>query len=227
MAGMLLGVTGAVSAQRDWNKIDESGIVARDTTTGKGFTLVFINKDATLDKAVEKSMTDAFWAVYPKEVKLYNKASLKKVVIIIDPEYKGVAATAGEIVRVNPQWMHSHPADIDVVTHEVMHIVQAYPNEAGPGWITEGIADYVRYTLGVDNAGANWKLPDYKSTQSYKDAYRVTARFFVWVDKQHHGTIKKLNTAMRTKTYTDGFWEKETGKTVDALWAQYAANPTV
>jgi hypothetical protein len=33
-----------------------------------------------------------------------------------------------------------------------MHIVQAYPDGAGPWWITEGIADFVRFDDGIDNA---------------------------------------------------------------------------
>jgi len=60
-----------------------------------------------------------------------------------------------------------------------MHIVQDYGQSTGPGWLTEGIADYARYKFGVNNPAAKWALPAYKSTQKYTDAYRVTARFLV------------------------------------------------
>ncbi len=206
---LLIFITSLVVAQKDWNTIYSKNDISRDSLTKKGYTLVFINKDKSFDKQVQQNLINTFFTVYPKEVRLYNHRSLKKVVIIIDPDYKGVAATNDGIVRVNPEWMHKHPKDIDVITHEVMHIVQAYPENAGPGWITEGIADYVRYKMGVNNASSGWRLPDYNSKQNYTDAYRVTARFFVWIEKNYkRNLVKKLNTAMRDKLYNSWLLEK-------------------
>ena len=213
-------------AQKDWKNVNSKDDITRDTIFRKGYTLVFINKDSTFDEQVQEAMINTFFTVYPKEVKTYNRKSLKKVTIIIDPEYKDVAATSDGIVRVNPEWMHKHPNDVDVVTHEVMHIVQSYPDGAGPGWITEGIADYVRNEFGVNNAGGGWLLTDYNSRQKYQDAYRATARFFIWIEKNYRqGLVKKLDKAMRNKTYKAAFWKNETGKTVDELWAAYSASP--
>jgi hypothetical protein len=173
-------------------------------------------------------MIETFFTVYPKEIALFNPASLRKVMLIMDTAYKGVAATGDGIIRVNPEWMQKHPEDLDVITHEAMHIVQAYPEDAGPGWITEGIADYVRYLLGVNNEASGWALPAFKEDQSYENAYRVTARFFVWIEKHKSpGLVKKLDKAMRNKRYTGKFWKQTTGKTVDELWAAYAANPVL
>lgn len=215
-------------AQRHWNRIDREKIVSSDTTKKGKYTLVFINMQPGFSDDVKKRLTDVFFEVYPKEARTYNKKTLRKVIFIVDPGYDGVAATSGEIVRFNPDWFRQHPEDVDVVTHEVMHIVQSYPGGAGPGWITEGIADYVRFDMGVDNEGAHWKLPEYSSKQSYTDAYRVAARFFHWIEKnQKKGFVKKLDDAMRTKTYDDSFWQKNTGKTLDELWGAYAANPVI
>lgn len=217
-----------ILAQSNWDEIGESGIVSRDTFKQKGFTLVFINKSADFNTATGKRMVDAFFTVYPKQAALYNKNTLRKVVFIIDPGYDGVAATAGEIVRFCPGWMKSNPGDIDVVTHEVMHIIQAYPNGAGPGWVTEGIADYVRYSMGVDNAGSHWALPDFSEKQHYQNAYRVTARFLAWIEKhKKKGFVQKLDAAMRSKTYTAQFWNEQAGAGVDELWKEYAANPAL
>lgn len=225
----LLGFTQSVRAQKgSWDDIEKGGLISADTIVRNDLTLVFLNKDASFDPVVKERMIETFFKVYPEECRIYNPDARKKVVIFIDPAYKAVAATGGELVRVNPEWMHKHPDDIDVVTHEVMHIVQSYPGWAGPGWITEGIADYVRATLGVDNKSANWTLPDYRPSQNYDNAYRVTARFFIWLEKnKKRGIVKILDNAMRTKTYTLGIWEKETGKSVEALWAEYGANPVI
>ncbi len=226
--GLFITIAGNAFAQSDWNTMNSTNILSSDTIAKGKYTLVFINKDTALDAAVKKRLVDAFFTVYPQEAKQYNSLTAKKVIFIIDPAYDGVAATAGDIVRFNPLWFHKHPQDIDVVTHEVMHIVQAYPNEAGPGWITEGIADYVRYKFGVDNAGAGWKLPEYNAKQNYDNGYRITARFFVWIEKHYNKDfVQKLNAAMRSKKYTDNFCKSLTGKTFEQLWSEYSKNPSI
>lgn len=211
-----------------WENVERTGVVNIDSTTKGGYALIFMNKDSTFSKQTEQRMTEVFFEVYPKEAKEYNPATNKKVFMIIDPEYKGVAATGGSVVRVNPEWMHKHPEDLDVVTHEVMHIVQSYHGNVGHGWITEGIADYARNEFGVNNAAAGWSLTPFNASQSYTNAYRITARFFVWIVKKYDKDfVRELNVAMRDNTYTDAFWEDKTGKSVDELWAEYAADPAI
>src|ERR1700749_90872 len=90
----------------------------------KGYKLTFINYDASFDTLEQARMVKTFFTVYPELAKAYNPKTLKAVTIEIDTAYKGVAATDNGIVHVNPEWMHKHPEDIAVVTHEVMHIVQ-------------------------------------------------------------------------------------------------------
>ena len=192
----------------------------------KGYTLTFINQDQSFDQGLKKRMVETFFKVYPLLCKTYNKAAVKEVTFVIDTAYKGVAATDNGRVSYSPVWFKQHPEDIDVVTHEVMHIVQAYGGNSGPWWITEGIADYVRFTFGVDNTGAKWALPGYKTGQTYDQGYRVTAGFFVWLDKRGKGgSIKLLDSAMRNHAYNDDFWKAQTGKSLQELWAEYSAQP--
>ncbi len=209
-------------------KIAAQEFSVTDSMTRKKITLIFINKDSLLNPDTKEKMIDAFYKVYPAEMKRFNHDAPKRVTFIIDPGYKGVAATGGGVVRVNPTWMRDHPEDIDVVTHEVMHLVQSYGRGGGPGWLTEGIADYVRYKFGVNNIAGKWVMPDYKAGQSYTNAYRITARFLVWIEQQGHKKIvDKLDAASRSHTYTPELWKEITGKTVDELWADYAQNPVV
>ncbi len=71
-------------------------------------------------------------------------------------------------------------------------------------------------------------MPDYKSTQHYDNAYRITARFLVWIEKNKKaGFVKKVDAALRKHTYTDAIWETLTGKNVDALWEEYSKNPMI
>ncbi|PZP51744.1 MAG: secretory protein [Pseudopedobacter saltans] len=213
--------------RKRWEAFDPATVYSIDSTVKGGIKLVFVSNDPTFDPAEKKKMIETFYAVYPKECKIYNPKSTKKVTIFIDTAYTAVAATGGGLMRVNPQWMKKNPEDLDVVTHEAMHVVQGYPRYE-PIWVTEGIADYVRATLGVNNEAAKWTLPAYKSSQSYTNSYRITARFFIWLDKNvKKGLIVKLDNAMRANTYSDDFWKNETGKTVDQLWEAYGQNPTI
>jgi len=194
----------------------------------KGYKLTFESQDAAFSKELKDKLVETFYEVYPKLAKAYNKKTAKNVTFVIDTAYDGVAATDNGRVVFSSKYMARHPHDIDVVTHEVMHIVQDYGQSNGPGWLTEGIADYARYKFGVDNAGAKWALPAFKTSQSYENSYRITARFLVWVEKGiKPGLVKDLDGQLRDHTFTDDSWKKETGKTLDELWAAYAANPTI
>lgn len=195
-----------------------------------GFTLNFECKSPTFSSDTNQKLIDTFFKVYPVLVEAYNKKSPKQVSFVIDPDYDGVAATSDDRVIFSAKYMTSHPGDIDVVTHEVMHIVQGYGGESGmPGWLTEGIADYVRYAFGVDNAGAGWSLPNFSKEHSYLHSYRISARFLVWLERSgYKGIVIKLDQAGRDKTYDNGaIWKKITGKSVDELWNEYANNPNV
>jgi Peptidase of plants and bacteria len=201
---------------------------AQEITKKGGYTLSFESNFKELDPRLKKRLIKTFFEVYPKLAKEYNPATIKEVKFFVDTAYKGVAATADGKVTFSSMWMVKHPEDIDVVTHEVMHIVQDYGRSVGPGWLTEGIADYARYKFGVDNAGAKWSLPPLKPEHSYKNSYRITAGFFAWIEKNiKPGMIKTVDAALRDHTYTKEIWTKSTGKDLDALWADYVKNSEV
>ncbi|MES2652795.1 MAG: basic secretory protein-like protein [Bacteroidota bacterium] len=201
---------------------------AQEVIRKKGYTLTFESNYAELDPKLKKRMIETFFEVYPKLAKEYNPATLKEVKFLVDTAYKGVAATSNGRVVYASHWMKTHPEDIDVVTHEVMHIVQNYGRSLGPGWLTEGIADFARYKFGVDNPGSKWTLPDLKPTHHYKNSYRITARFFAWIEsKVKAGTVQEVDKSLREHTYTAAIWKNITGKEIDELWAEYIKNPSI
>lgn len=201
---------------------------AQDVTRKNGYTLTFESNFSALNPKLKKRLIETFFTVYPKLAKEYNPNTAKQVTFFIDTAYKGVAATDNDRVVISSLWMIKHPEDVDVVTHEVMHIVQNYGNSDGPGWLTEGIADYARSKFGVDNAGAKWTLPEVKPGQSYQNSYRITARFFTWMEaKVKPGVIKTVDKSLRDHTYNSEIWKAQTGKTLDELWAEYVKNPAL
>jgi hypothetical protein len=234
LSGMVLLsfiTSGAIAA----SNIDKSGPnvtlsvpIGTDTIVQQGYTLIFINQDPAFDAQVKGRMVQTFFQVYPELAKVYNPATLETITFVMDTSYKGVAGAANGKVTFSPEWLRKHPGDIDVVTHEVMHIVQNYPGDAGPGWITEGIADFVRYKFGQDNAGAGWSLPDYKEGQHYTNSYRVTARFLAWIEQKiKPGFVLGLDANMRSKTYSVAVWQQLTGQSLEQLWKAYTANPSL
>ncbi|GAA3969173.1 hypothetical protein GCM10022246_22420 [Pedobacter ginsengiterrae] len=203
-----------------------SKVRAQEVIKKKGYSLTFESNFAALDPKLKKRLIETFFIVYPKLAKEYNPNTLKAVTFFVDTAYKGVAATSNGKVTYSSIWMVKHPEDIDVVTHEVMHIVQDYGRSVGPGWLTEGIADFARSKFGIDNAGAKWALPELKPEHTYKNSYRITARFFTWIEKKvKPGTIKAVDASLRDHTYTADIWAKLTGKDLDGLWADYVKNP--
>ena len=136
--------------------------------------------------------------------------------------------SANGAIVVSAQWLRSNPKDTDLVTHELMHVVQSYPG-GQPGWLVEGIADYVRWRYGRDNNAANWALPNYSSNQRYTDSYRVTGRFLAWLERKVNGNIvNQMDTALRQNRYQNGaIWNQLAGKSVDQLWDEYSRNPAL
>lgn len=202
--------------------------VSSDTLKKKGYQLIFISKDPNLNQTVKQNLIATYFKVYPKLVKIYNRKSTKEVFFVVDTAYRAVAEASGGRILFSAAYMKAHPTDIDVVTHETMHIVQGYGYGAGPVWLTEGIADYARYKYGVDNIGSKWSLPAYKQNQSYTNSYRITARFFAWLEKNvKSGIIATLDSELRDHQYTENSWVSLTGKSIKELWSDYSKNPEI
>jgi hypothetical protein len=144
--------------------------------------------------------------VAPKEVTLY-----------FDPKMKGVAHALGGKITISADFVRAHTDDWGMVIHELTHVVQAYPS-GGPGWLVEGIADYIRIAHFEPQA----PRPKLTRLASYKDAYKTTAMFLEWIEKQHApGLVVKMNAALRKGEYRDELWSEIAGKAVDELWAEF------
>lgn len=130
----------------------------------------------------------------------------------------GVAHTRFDI-HISAEWVTKKaPDDFGMVIHELFHVVQGYPRGAGEGWLTEGLADYVRHAL--FEPAVPLPKPD-PAKSSYRDAYKTTARFLIWTEKKWPGLAVKLNAAARARQPVRDVFTREAGKDVDALWAEY------
>lgn len=107
-------------------------VSAQDVIKKNGYTLTFESNYAELNPALKQRLIETFFKVYPKLAIEYNPKASKEVKFLVDTAYKGVAATGAGRVVFSSLWMQKHPEDIDVVTHEVMHIVQDYGRSTRP-----------------------------------------------------------------------------------------------
>lgn len=186
------------------------------------------NNDKTLNLEIEEGFIEIVQNVYPKLMHDFNTNARKDVAIKIDTTYKGVAYANNGQITVSSAWMHKNPKDLDLITHEIMHIIQNYPNDSGPGWLTEGIADYVRAKYGVDNQSAGWSMTPFSSSQHYTNSYRITARFLTWLSQKYDPLlVNKLDENLRDNTYSSKLWKEYTGKSLDELWELYSNDPTI
>jgi hypothetical protein len=160
---------------------------------------------------------------YPKVCAILNvddskRATLDKVTIYIE-KMDGVAYANGKDLHISADWVKSHPNDYGMVVHELTHLVQRYPSYKA-GWLVEGIADYVRNNY-FEPAIALPKLNFEKA--KYTDAYKTTATFLIWLDKNgQKDIVPKLSAALVANTYTDATWKELTGKDVADLWQDFA-----
>jgi hypothetical protein len=161
-----------------------------------------------------------FYQSYPRLLERFDnpdKPASRHITLVFKEKLRVPAYCAGSEITVSIAWLQQHPDDIALLTHELTHAVQAYP-VSEPSWLVEGIADYARRRYGPkDQPG--WELPAKLSAkQSYKNSYRVTARFLVWLDTRYPHVLDKIHRRLQNRQFTIDDFRTLTGKSIDTLW---------
>ena len=183
-----------------------------------------------------KRLKDHFNRIYPVLCEEFNYGVMWDIKYGIDssnPSYVAYqidgSRSTEKIIRMNTDHFKKTQGDFSTLTHELTHAVQNYRDTKygdnntanGGSWLMEGVADYSRYLLDP----TPFDLPTFSASQSYTDSYRVTARFFVWLDQKYDPTfMEQFSEGLKTEIYTQRLFERITGKTLDELWAIYAAS---
>lgn len=192
---------------------------------------ITVDTSATPDLAdwAEKELRPVLEEWYPKIVDMLPSEGYEapKRFTVEFKDGNGVADTRGTHVNCYAKWFRKNLKGEakGAVVHEMVHVVQQYHpvgrHAAGnPGWLVEGIADYVRwYKYEPQSHGADVSNP---SAVHYNDAYRPTANFLNWASgKYDKDLVLKLNTAMRQGKYSDDLWKEYTGKKVEELGEEW------
>ena len=147
----------------------------------------------------------------------------KSVTLRFQSDKKGVASTSGDKITIAAAYVRGHTNDIGMVIHELTHVVQAYPAAkegfTKPGWLVEGIADYIRIYHFEPDAPRPRVNPD---KASYRDSYKTTAAFMAWLEQRNAGAVRRLNAALRQGRFKENLFQDCAGKPLDDLWRDFA-----
>jgi len=136
-------------------------------------------------------------------------------------DYQGVAAAGGGRITGSVEFFQAHPDDIGAMVHETVHCIQEYRTGNNPGWLVEGIADYIRF-FKYEPGKLRPLNPD---RARYDGSYRVTAAFLAFVtEKYDNELVRKVNKTMREGEYKEEIWKTLTKKSIKELDDEWRAS---
>ena len=142
------------------------------------------------------------------------------ITMALKNDYRGVAATSGTHIVGAVKFFKDHPDDVGAMVHETVHVVQRYRGRRNPGWLVEGVADYVRFfKFEPGNLG---KIDAQRA--HYNGSYRVSAAFLAFlVEKYDREIVRKLNRLLRAGEYREETFREFTGKDLEELDDEWRA----
>ena len=204
-----------------------AGDAAADCAEGSDYTLVMSGEEGVDPDHVER-MRCTFFEIYPQLARRFNPEAPTTVgMIFTDEPGPGAAWAFNGNTYYSRSFLADFPLDSDVVVHETMHIVQGGYTGEVPGWIIEGMADYVRDVYGLHNQDHGWALPvGWVYGPYYTDGYRETAAFMKWIDATYREgrapVADALDDLLREGRYSSETFVELTGLDLDALWYEYS-----
>jgi hypothetical protein len=145
----------------------------------------------------------------------------QQVTMTLKKDYKGVAYTSGGTITGAVRYFKAHPEDLGAMVHETVHVVQNYRGGDRPGWLVEGIADYIRF-FKYEPGKIGRMNPD---RVRYDGSYRQSAAFLAYVTKRYNKElVRKINALLREGKYKEEVFKELTGKTVQELGEEWKAS---
>ena len=188
-----------------------------------------------LTEFVNQQLLPVMQQWYPKLVALLPSAGFeapREFSIVFKQDMPGVADTSGTHIRVAAAWFRANLKGeaVGAVVHEMIHVVQQYGNQQpkpphaipAPGWLTEGLADYIRFYLFEPQTRGAEIPQNARASVQYHNSYRITANFLNYVTlKYDKNLVPKLNAAIRGGNYNEELWKNLTGHTLEDLGTEW------
>jgi hypothetical protein len=180
-----------------------------------------------------------------------------------------VASARLNVISLPSNWpIASREAEFRIIViHELTHVAQDYALHLrcdgiralpcffqtrlpelhrAPGWLSDGIADYIAYTHFVKLNEPRLKLDRHGFLHGYSEdrpflyglerakirigekgyriAYGVASAFLLWLEqKKDREVIRALNRSLRARRYSDRLFHERCGAPLDALWRTFLA----
>lgn len=229
-----IDVVDAKAATPERLKAAEKIVKTFKSKDGKYTYILNTTKAPQLTEWCEKELMPVVEKWYPKLVELLPSNGYRapdQVSFEFKTDMGGTPAyAAGNKISLSATWF---PGQLKneakgCVVHEMGHVVQNYWRahqtnrnpKPTPGWVTEGICDYLRWFLYEPESRGAGISPGRRA--NYSDSYRTTANFLDWViEKKDKELLKKLNAAAREGKYEEKLWKEWTGMTVEELDAEW------
>lgn len=229
-----IDVVDAKAATPERLKAPEKIVKSYKSKDGKFRYIIDSSKAPALTEWTEKELLPVIEEWYPKLVALLPSDGYRAPDVVhfeFRDDMGGIPAyAAGNRISMSAPWF---PGQLKneakgCVVHEMGHVVQNYwrarqtnrnPSPT-PGWVTEGICDYIRWFLyEPQSKGAIVRDPN---QAKYDASYRITGNFLDWlVTAKDKDLVRKLNAAAREGRYDEKLWKEWTGKTVQELGEEW------
>jgi hypothetical protein len=227
----------ALAEREDEPEPKESKQVVEFEAEGRKYKFTFDTTVAPqLAPWVDEKLVPVVKEWYPKLVAMlpsegYTAAT--NVTVRFRTDMDGTPASAGgTFINCNAPWFEKElkREALGAVVHEMVHTVQNYglarrnnPNATRtPGWIVEGIPDYIRWFLYEPQTKGAEITSRNLARAKYDASYRITGNFIDWVVRKYDKDIvRKLNAEARAGRYKEELWKDYTGKTLPELGEEW------
>ncbi|MCW1915326.1 basic secretory family protein [Luteolibacter sp. GHJ8] len=214
----------------------EAKIVREYKSKDGKYRYIIISTEAPdLTEWSEKELVPVILEWYPKLVELLPSKGYRAPDVVTFEYKRGIgppAYAAGNRITMKTEFYQDQLTGEakGCTVHEMGHVVQNYwranqtnrkPKET-PGWVTEGICDYIRWFLFEPKSRGAGLGKDRADSAKYSDSYRVTGNFIDWVvTEKDEGLLQKLNAVAREGDYEEKLWKEWTGKTLEELGEEW------
>lgn len=217
--------------------VPRPGALTVEADSGAYQIVIDTSETPDLTEWATKELAPVLQEWYPKIVRLLPSDGYqapRRFSVLFSKDMQGVAATGGTRVQCAGRWFRQNLTGEakGAVVHELVHVVQRYGGSRRgnrnatptPGWLVEGIADYIRWFLYEPQSHGAEISRQGLARARYDASYRTSANFLNWVIGQHGDRVlRELNAAARLGAYDEGLWKKLTGHTVQELGDQWKA----
>ncbi len=160
----------------------------------------------------------AWWAIINDELAFSGYTPTRRITLRFSnamPDGIAGQESGGDSINLNAPYIAAHPTYYNYIAHELVHVFQNYPQPLNP-WLTEGVADYVRYYVIFPQDPERLFKPD---SGTYRRGYQQAAALLDWVERTHGvGSVRALNATLHGGGDGEAMLEKMTGLPLDSIW---------